>query len=263
MKQYIVDAFAEELFTGNPAAVLPCKKMPSSELMLKIAIENNYSETAFVVKKSKGQYDLKWFTPGGEIDLCGHATLATAFVVFNFVDKGIEEMHFHTLSGELIVRKHEKGFTMDFPVGKSKLIPINESILLASNQLAKEAYFDGGDMIVIVSSEEELIKFKPDFELIKKVDGLGFILTAKSEDQKYDFVSRCFYPKASVPEDPVTGRAHTYLTPIWIEKLGKKIMTSKQVSQRGGILTVSQEGDRVFITGNAQLFMEGNIPFDL
>ena len=118
-------------------------------------------------------------------------------------------------------------------------------------------------MIVIVSNEKDLKNLKPDFELIKKVDGIGFILTAKSEDEKYDFVSRCFYPKVSVPEDPVTGRAHTYLTPIWIEKLGKKVMTAKQISQRGGILTVRQEGDRVFITGNAQLFMEGNIPFDL
>ena len=263
MKQYIVDAFAEELFTGNPAAVLPCKKMPSSELMLKLAIENNYSETAFVVKKSKGQYDLKWFTPGGEIDLCGHATLATSFVVYNFVDKGVEEMHFHTLSGELIVKKEEKGYTMDFPVGKSKPISLTESIKLASGNLAKEAYFDGGDMIVIVGNEEELIEFKPDFELIKKVDGVGFILTTKSEGKNYDFASRCFYPKASVPEDPVTGRAHTYLTPIWTEKLGKKIMTAKQVSQRGGILTVRQDGERVFITGNAQLFMEGTIPFDL
>jgi len=263
MKQYIVDAFAEELFTGNPAAVLPCKKMPSSELMQKIAMENNYSETAFVVKKSPGQYDLKWFTPGGEINLCGHATLATSFVIYNFIDKGIEEMHFHTLSGELIVKKQENGYTMDFPVGKSKPISLTEPIILASGNLAKEAFFDGGDMVVIVSSEEELKKFEPDSELIKKVDGLGFILTAKSEDKKYDFVSRCFYPKVNIPEDPVTGRAHTYLTPIWIEKLGKKIMTAKQVSKRGGIMTVYQNGDRVYITGKAQLFMEGNIPFDL
>ena len=238
MKQYIVDAFAEELFTGNPAAVLPCRKMPSSELMLKIAIENNYSETAFVVKKSKGQYDLKWFTPGGEIDLCGHATLATSFVIYNFVDKGVEEMHFHTLSGELIVKKEEKGYTMDFPVGKSKPISLTESIISASGHLAKEAFYDGGDMVVIVSSEEELQKFKPDFELIKKVDGVGFILTAKSE--KFDFVSRCFYPKVSVPEDPVTGRAHTYLTPIWTEKLGKKVMTAKQISERGGLHCASR-----------------------
>ena len=124
------------------------------------------------------------FTPGGEIDLCGNDILATAFVVFNFVDKGVEEMHFHTLSDELIVKKDEKGYTMDFPVGKSKLISLNESILLASNQLAKETYFNGGDMAVIVPSEKDLKNFKPDFELIKKVDGVGFILTAKSEIKK-------------------------------------------------------------------------------
>eukprot|EP00833_Pecoramyces_ruminatium_P010351 jgi/Orpsp1_1/1184383/evm.model.c7180000089296.1 len=262
MKQYIVDAFAEELFTGNPAAVLPCKKMPSSEMMQKITIENNYSETAFVVKKSQGQYELKWFTPGGEIDLCGHATLATAFVINNFVDKGIEEMHFHTLSGELIVKKETVGYTMNFPVGKVKPIPLTESIMEASSHLAKEAYYDGGDMVVIVSNSEELKKFEPNSELIKKMDGLGFILTSKSDDERFDFISRCFYPKLNIKEDPVTGRAHTYLTPIWLEKLDKKVLTAKQVSKRGGILTVRQEGDRIYISGHAQLFMEGDIPFD-
>nr|AWI67050.1 putative epimerase YddE/YHI9, PhzF superfamily [Piromyces sp.] len=263
MKQYIVDAFAEELFSGNPAAVLPCKKMPSSEMMQKIAIENNYSETAFVVKRSPGQYDLKWFTPGGEIDLCGHATLGTSFVIDNFVDKGVEEMHFHTLSGELIVKKEAAGYTMNFPVGKIKPIPITESILEASSHLATEAYYDGGDMVAIVSSSEELKNFKPDAELIKKLDGLGFILTAKSEEDRFDFVSRCFYPKLELLEDPVTGRAHTYLTPIWTEKLGKKVMTAKQISKRGGVMTVRQDGDRVYLTGHVQLFMEGDIPFDL
>jgi len=262
MKQYIVDAFAEELFSGNPAAVLPCKKMPSSEMMQKIAIENNYSETAFVVKKSLGNYDLKWFTPGGEINLCGHATLATSFVIDNFVDKGVEEMHFHTLSGELIVKKEATGYTVDFPVGKVKPIPITESIMEASSHLAKEAYYDGGDMVVIVSSDEALKKFQPDTEIIKKLDGIGFILTAKSSDDRYDFVSRCFYPKLNIEEDPVTGRAHTFLTPIWIEKLGKKVMTAKQVSQRGGVMMVSQNGDRVYLTGHVQLFMKGDIPFD-
>ena len=173
MKQYIVDAFAEEAFTGNPAAVLPCKRMPPSELMQKIAIENNYSETAFAVKKSEGQYDLKWYTPGGEIDLCGHATLATAFVLHNFTDKGVNEMHFHTLSGELIVTKEEAGYTMDFPLGKTKQIPLTKQIIAASSNLAKEAYFDGGDMVVIISGEDELKNFVPNPELIKQVDGLG------------------------------------------------------------------------------------------
>lgn len=261
MKQYIVDSFAEEIFTGNPAAVLPCKQIPSSELMQKIAIENNYSETAFVVKRGKGQYDLKWYTPGGEIDLCGHATLATAFILHNFVDSGVEKMCFHTLSGELIVRKEGEGYTMDFPLGKTKPIPLTEQILAASSNLAKEVYFDGGDMVVIVSSEEELERYVPDFELIRKVDGLGFILTAKST--YCDFVSRCFYPKLNVPEDPVTGRAHTYMAPIWAEKIGKKVMVAKQISKRSGMITVRLDGERVFLTGKVQLFMQGEIPFNL
>ena len=261
MKQYIVDAFAEELFTGNPAAVLPCMKMPDADLMLKIAIENNYSETAFVMKRSPGEYDLKWFTPGGEIDLCGHATLGTSFVVSTFVDPGVEKMHFHTLSGELIVRKTDAGFTMDFPVGISKPIPLTQALMDAAGGIAREAFYDGGDMVLIVSDEEALQAFVPDEEKILKAEGVGFILTASSK--KYDFVSRCFYPKLKILEDPVTGRAHTYMTPIWHRKLGKSVMRAKQISSRGGILTVEDKGDRILISGNVQLFMEGNIPFEL
>lgn len=261
MKQYIVDAFADELFTGNPAAVVPCMKMPAPELMQKIAIENNYSETAFVVKNDCGQYNLKWYTPGGEIDLCGHATLATAFVLHRFEDKGINEMHFHTLSGELTVVAEKDGYTMDFPMGKSKPIPVNTLIKEATNWLAKEAYYDGGDMVVIVDNEAELKNFVPNGELIKKLDGLGLIMTTQSKD--CDFVSRCFYPKLDILEDPVTGRAHTYTAPIWIKRLGKETLSAKQLSKRGGSMTVSYKGDRVYLTGKVQLFMEGNLPFDL
>lgn len=261
MKQYIVDAFAEELFSGNPAAVLPCRQMPPADLMLKIAIENNYSETAFVVKRSPGQYDLKWFTPGGEIDLCGHATLGTSFIVHSFIDPGIAEMHFHTLSGELIVNKTKWGFTMDFPVGKTKPVPLTDSIQAAANGIAVEAYFDGGDMVVIVPNESALREFVPNETLITGMEGLGFIMTAASEE--FDFVSRCFYPKLKILEDPVTGRAHTYLAPIWHKKLGKELLKAKQISNRGGILTVKDCGERVLISGDVQLFMEGEIPFDL
>ena len=261
MKQYIVDAFADELFSGNPAAVLPCRQMPPAELMQQIAIENNYSETAFVVKRETGQYDLKWFTPGGEIDLCGHATLGTSYVVHHFVDPGIPEMHFHTLSGELIVQKTDYGFTMDFPVGKSKPIPLTDVILASTNGLAREAYYDGGDMVIMLPDEETLRNFIPDEEKILAVDGLGFILTAASDH--YDFVSRCFYPKLKISEDPVTGRAHTYLAPIWHGKLDKAVMHAKQISARGGNLTVEDKGERVLISGNVQLFMSGDIPFDL
>ena len=271
MKQYIVDAFTEELFAGNPAAVLPCLSMPSPELMLRIAVENNYSETAFVVRRRAGEYDLKWFTPGGEVELCGHATLATSFVLNNFVDPGVEEMHFHTLSGELIVRADgSDGFTMDFPVGEYKPIPVSEIIMAATGGMASEAYYDGkgGDMIVLVESEEALVGFVPDYEMMKRVDGRGLVMTAPSRE--YDFVSRCFYPKLDVPEDPVTGSAHTYLTPLWAERLGRiwpdgssSEMRARQISRRGGDLKVRLADGRVYITGSACLFMLGDIPFDL
>ena len=262
MKQYIVDAFTEELFAGNPAAVLPCRVMPPAELMQQIAIENNYSETAFVVRRGAGEYDLKWFTPGGEVELCGHATLATSFVLHQFVDPGVPEMHFHTLSGELIVRACASGgYTMDFPVGAYKPVPLGAAVLEASGGLAVEAFYDGGDMVVLLPSEEAVRAFVPDFELIKRVEGRGFVITAAADN--CDFVSRCFYPKLDVPEDPVTGSAHTYLTPIWAAKLGRAEMTARQLSRRGGTLRVRLAGDRVFITGSARLFMSGDIPFDL
>lgn len=261
MKQYIADAFTDRLFGGNPAAVLPCRAMPPTELMHAIAIENNYSETAFVVKTGPGRYHLKWFTPGGEVELCGHATLATSFVLHNFVEPGIREMHYDTVSGELIVMAGENGFTLDFPIGPYKRIPLTDSILTATGGLAEEAYYEEGDMLVLVGSESDLATFVPDFEAMKMLEGRGLVMTAASKE--YDFVSRCFYPKLDVPEDPVTGSAHTYLTPFWAERLGKRDMVAKQISRRGGILKVSLGENRVYITGNAVLFMEGEIPFDL
>lgn len=263
MKQYIVDAFAEALFTGNPAAVLPCREMPSPALMQQLTLENNYSETAFVVKRGPGAYDLKWYTPGGEIDLCGHATLATAFVLHEFADKGVQELHFHTLSGELVVTVGAEGYTLDFPVGKTKPIPLTEEIVLASDGLAREAYFDGGDLVAVVPSVQALRDFVPDAARIQKTPGLGLVLTAAGEDRQTDFVSRCFYPKLNVLEDPVTGRAHTYLAPIWAEKQQKTTLLARQLSSRGGAMTVRLAGSRVFLTGRVQLFMQGDIPFDL
>ena len=261
MIQYIADAFTDTLFAGNPAGVLPCREMPAPALMQAIAIENNYSETAFVVPCGEGRYLLKWFTPGGEVALCGHATLATSFVLHQYVDPGVEEMHFHTLSGELIVRPGKNGYTMDFPVGPYKPIPITEALLAAANGLAKEAYYDGGDMIAVIDNETDLAALTPDYDAMRQLPGRGLIITAKSMD--YDFVSRCFYPKLNVPEDPVTGSAHTYLTPLWADKLGKTDMFARQLSPRGGTLHVRLEAPRVFITGQAVLFMKGEIPFDL
>ncbi len=260
MIQYIADAFTDKLFAGNPAAVLPCREMPSPEWMQAIAIENNYSETAFVVRRSPGVYDLKWFTPGGEVELCGHATLATSFVLHRFIEPDAQELHFHTLSGELIVRPCVDGYTMDFPIGPYKAVPVTGEILAATGGLAREAWYDGGDMMVLVESEKDLADLLPDYDAMKRIDGRGLIITAPSRE--YDFVSRCFYPKLNVPEDPVTGSAHTYLTPLWADKLGKKEMVAAQLSPRGGVLRVRLEGSRVFITGNAVLFMKGEIPFE-
>jgi len=175
MKQYIVDAFTGKLFGGNPAAVIPCETMPSADLMLSLAIENNYSETAFVVKTGTGRYLLKWFTPGGEVELCGHATLATSFVLNRFVDPGIKEMRFDTLSGELIVTAVEDGFTLDFPLGLYKSIPVTESIMNATGGLAREAYYEEGDMMVLVNSESDLASFIPDYDAMKRIDGRGLI----------------------------------------------------------------------------------------
>ena len=261
MIQYIADAFTDKLFAGNPAAVLPCREMPAADLMQAIAIENNYSETAFVVKRGTGEYDLKWFTPGGEVALCGHATLASAFVLHRFADPGVELMRFHTLSGELVVRPCAEGYTMDFPVGAYKEVPVSKEILAATGGLAREAWYDGGDMMAVVESEEALAALEPDFDAMRRVDGRGLIITAASRE--YDFVSRCFYPKLNVPEDPVTGSAHTYLTPFWAGRRGTVEMTAKQLSPRGGVLRVRLEGRRVSITGGAVLFMRGEIPFDL
>jgi Predicted epimerase, PhzC/PhzF homolog len=291
MKQYIVDAFTKDLFGGNPAGVLPCRAMPAHDLMHKIAIENNYSETAFVVKKNPdagskngslcadsenncaigkdqaknrvGWYDLKWFTPGGEVDLCGHATLATSFVLHRFADPGVTEMHFDSVSGELIVTAEEDGYTLNFPVGNYRRIPVSEDMLAATAGKALEAYYEDGDLVIFLPDEAAVEDYQPDYEAIKKLPGRGLVITAASADPNFDFVSRCFYPKLDVPEDPVTGSAHTYLTPIWAEKLGKQEMTARQISARGGILKVRLAGERVFITGQAVLFMEGEIPFEL
>ena len=261
MKQYVVDAFAEELFTGNPAAVLPCRKMPSGEIMQKIAIENNYSETAFVVKKETGRYDLKWFTPGSEVKLCGHATLATAFVLTQFAYPGEDTLRFDTLSGELTVTRDGEYYTLNFPKGNLERIPVDQAILRASNDLAKEAYRNNGTVLVLIECEEQLKAFQPDAEAIIPLGDQGMIVTAPSS--AYDFVSRCFYPALGVLEDPVTGSAHTFLGPFWAERLKKETLLAKQISPRGGVLKVRPVGDRVAISGKAKLFMAGDIPFDL
>lgn len=258
MKYYVVDAFAEKVFGGNPAGVCVLERPISPELMQQIAIENNLSETAFVYKKEKGQYDLKWFTPGGEIDLCGHATLGTAYVVANFVDEDVEKMEFSTLSGILTVVKKGELFEMDFPSRMPERVDVKEEMKEALCGAEIKGAYLSRDLILELENEEAVRKVSPDFEkVLHLADGLGCVVTAKGE--KCDFVSRCFFPKLKVNEDPVTGSAHSSLIPFWAQRLGKEEMRAEQLSKRGGVLYCTNGAERVMISGSAVLYLKGKI----
>lgn len=256
MRYYVVDAFTEEVFGGNPAGVCVLIEPLSQEKMQKIASENNLSETAFVQQKD-GYYDLKWFTPVSEIDLCGHATLATAFVISKFVDPDAQRMEFHTLSGILVVEKKGDLFEMDFP---SRMPEKREGLDMMAEILGvmpKEVHLSR-DWVVLLESEEEVRGLTPDFTKMRELkEGLGVIVTAKGNTA--DFVSRCFYPEMGVPEDPVTGSAHSSLIPFWAQKLGKDELLAYQLSARGGVLYCKNCGERVKISGKAVLYMTGEI----
>jgi len=256
MKYYIVDAFSEKLFSGNQAGVCLLDEWLADETMQNIAAENNLAETAFVVKRD-GYYDLRWFTPKFEIDLCGHATLASAFVVTNFLDVGISEIDFHTKSGVLSVKKIGDLFEMDFPARMPEQIEITSLMEHAVRVPILEAHMSR-DMLLLLDNEKQVKYLNPDMNMVAKLpDCLGLIVTAKGES--VDFVSRFFAPNAGVPEDPVTGSAHSTLIPFWAERLGKDEMTAKQLSERGGTLYCKNCGDRVKISGYATLYLKGEI----
>jgi len=257
MKYYVVDAFAEKVFKGNPAGVCVMEDKLESGTMQKIAAENNLSETAFLFRKGAGRYDLKWFTPKAEINLCGHATLGTAYVVKNFVDPGIKDMYFDTLSGILEVSSEGELYTMNFPSIMPDRIAVPNRLEAALGAEAQEVYL-ARDLMVVLKDEDTVLNLRPDFGMIKELaDGLGVIVTAKGEEA--DFVSRCFYPKLGVNEDPVTGSAHSNLIPYWAEKLGKNELKAVQLSERRGTLYCEQRGDRVNMSGSAVLYMQGEI----
>ena len=226
------------------------------ETMQNIAAENNLAETAFVVKRSN-HYDLRWFTPNVEIDLCGHATLASAFVVTNFLDIGISTMDFHTKSGILSVNKINSMFEMDFPARKPKKIEVTPQMEQAVGVPVLEAYISR-DMLLLLDNEVQVRNLCPDMKLIAKLpDCFAVIVTAKGDS--VDFVSRFFAPNAAIPEDPVTGSAHSTLIPFWAERLAKEKMVAKQLSKRGGTLYCKNCGERVKISGNATLYLKGEI----
>lgn len=250
MKQYIVDAFAEQLFEGNPAAVCVLDHWLEEDLMLKIAQENNLSETAFAVKKGTG-YHLRWFTPAREIDLCGHATLATAFVIMNYIEKELTEIAFQTLSGDLIVTKNQDLYEMQFPSFTLEPIEVTQDMEKAIGFRPIEAWI-GRDLICVLKNEEQVKSVTADLDKAKQLPGLLLHVTAASAD--FDCVSRTFAPKVNISEDPVCGSGHCHIAPLWAQKLKKNNIIARQASQRGGTLQRQVKTGNVELAGKAVLF---------
>jgi PhzF family phenazine biosynthesis protein len=252
---YQIDAFASELFEGNPAAVCPLDEWLPDEIMQSIATENNLSETAFFVPEGDG-FHIRWFTPVSEVDLCGHATLATAYVLFNILGHKKDKIEFDSRSGILAVTKDNERLVMDFPAQPPVPCDIPEEIVKAFDTAPVEC-LKSEDYIVVFEDEKDIESADPDFVQLKKLDLRGIIITAKSS--RYDFVARFFAPRYGIPEDPVTGSAYTQLAPYWVLKMGSKKFSVKQLSSRGGELTCEMVGDRVYISGKAIEYMEGKI----
>lgn len=250
MKQYVVDAFTDKPFTGNPAAVCILDKWPSDAFMAKMAMENNLSETAFVVKEEE-KYHLRWFTPGGEIDLCGHATLASAYTLMNFYEPAAQSITFTTLSGDLIVKRKDGLYEMDFPAYNIREVPVTDAMTEAIGVRPVAAYL-GRDLVCVLESEELVRTQTPDMDKVRELEGLLLHTTARGSD--VDCVSRSFAPKLNVPEDPVCGSGHCHIVPYWVKALGKEHVVAYQASRRGGTLYCRQEGQRIKIAGAAALF---------
>ncbi|MGM0480762.1 MAG: PhzF family phenazine biosynthesis protein [Pseudomonadota bacterium] len=254
---YQVDAFAERAFEGNPAAVVPLQNWLADDTLQAIAEENNLSETAFVVPAS-GHYELRWFTPGAEVDLCGHATLAAAHVVFKHLEHSSKSVTFATRSGNLQVTQTHQGLMMDFPATMPTEVPVPVAI---SQSIPYEplSVLLGFDHIVVLESGHQVRQLQPNLEVLKQLDSRGVVVTA--QDRDYDFVSRCFFPKLNVPEDPVTGSAHCQLAPYWAQQLGRQNLVARQASKRGGTLRCEFLGERVRLLGTAIDYLQGSINF--
>lgn len=263
---YQVDAFTNKLFAGNPAAVIPLEKWIDEALMQNLAMENNLAETVFFVPHSSSfgggreevsDYDIRWFTPAAEINLCGHATLASAYVLFNILGYKKTSITFHSKSGPLIITREKDIISMDFPSWKpERHSDYPEELEQALGVKEIVGVYKHRDLLVELNSEADVKNAEPDFTLIKKT-GNKIIITAPGK--QVDFVSRFFAPTLGIDEDPVTGSAHSQLIPFWSEKLNKTKMEAKQLSQRGGHLWVEQKGDRVQMGGQCVFYMKGEI----
>ena len=254
---FFVDSFTSELFRGNPAGVIFYAEAMSNDLMQKIAAENNLSETAFIDVNSN---EIRFFTPEIEVDLCGHATLASAFIYFNFINAKKTEVTFHSKRGSLVALKAAKGIQISLPRDTLRKVDNFQLFEDALNSCVKELYRGIDDYLVILESEDTVKNLEPNFELLKEIDARGIVVSAKGNE--IDFVSRWFGPQTGVNEDPVTGSAHALLTPYWAKNLGKTNMQAVQISPRGGKLDCKLDSDSVHITGDAKLYLKGKINLD-
>ena len=252
---YQVDAFTSRVFAGNPAAVCPLDAWLPDDQMQSIAAENNLSETAYFVKEDSG-YRIRWFTPGVEVDLCGHATLASAWVLFNRLGHAGDSLSFLSKSGSLTVSRHGELLTLDFPARPPKPIEGSDELVAALGGDPLEFHV-ARDTMVVYAGEDEVRALRPDFKKLAQLDAWAVIVTASGND--CDFVSRFFAPAKGIDEDPVTGSAHCTLIPFWARRYGKNQLHARQVSRRGGELFCELAGDRVKISGHAALFLEGSI----
>lgn len=257
IRQYQVDAFTAQLFSGNPAAVCPLPHWPDDSLLQAIASENNLSETAFLVPLPDGSQALRWFTPVAEVDLCGHATLASAHVLFEHLGHAGSVIRFQTRSGELRVRRREGWLDMDFPAQPVQPCPCPPAL---AQGLGRQplATLSGADYIAVFASADEVRALTPDMGLLASLSGQrGVIATAPGDD--CDFVSRFFAPRYGIPEDPVTGSAHCALMPYWAARLGRATLQARQLSARGGELHCQLAGERVLLSGQAVTFMTADL----
>ncbi len=257
MKIYQLDAFTDKIFSGNPAAICPLDEWLSDEIMLKIAAENNLAETAFYVKQGE-KYHIRWFTPTTEVDLCGHATLATAYIIFNYENYFEDVIQFFSpRSGNLMVSKKGDLLTLNFPTDELKKVALTSELLDCFEIKPILAFKGKADYMLVFENETDIQTIIPNLKLISNLKARGVIVTAKGNQS--DFVSRFFGPTVGVNEDPVTGSAHTTLIPFWAERLGKTELSAIQLSERKGHLLCKFLGDRVEISGQVKLYMKGEI----
>ena len=255
MKQFIVDAFTDRVFSGNPAAVCITESFPDEEIMRNIAAENNLSETAFAVKEND-RFRIHWFTPKSEIDFCGHATLAASYVLFNFYEKDAERLYLHGQIGDLTVSRNADKIQMEFPAYQLHHIEITDTMIEALGTIPLAAYKDR-DIMFVLRDEAEVRDLQPDMSLLAQLDCACIAVTAKGTE--YDCVSRVFAPAFGISEDPVTGSTHCMIAPYWCKRLDRQEITAFQASQRTGILFCECRDDKVIISGKAALFSVNEI----